>query len=236
MDRDTLNTFLKRTLDDGRLSRSEARCLRELLSDGDITHDDLVWLQGRAFDLAQARTDEARAAAGAARRLLRWAESVTRIILQTQANASKFDPEEDAWFFPGPDDGPERLVDLIERTRRTLDICVFTITDNRISRAILDAHKRGVTVRIMTDQDKAYDRGSDVFRLDDSGIDVRRDTTDCHMHHKFAICDRKLLINGSFNWTRSASEANHENLTTTTSPALIDAFQDEFERLWITYA
>ena len=32
------------------------------------------------------------------------------------------------------------------------------------------------------------------------------------MHHKFAIIDSRILLNGSFNWTERAVSENCENL------------------------
>jgi mitochondrial cardiolipin hydrolase len=61
---------------------------------------------------------------------------------------------------------------------------------------------------------------------------VRLDRSPDHMHHKFAVFDRTTLATGSFNWTRSASEFNQENLVITANPALVNAFSEEFERLW----
>ena len=55
---------------------------------------------------------------------------------------------------------------------------------------------------------------------------------EAHMHHKFAIFDGDLLLNGSFNWTRSASELNEENLIITPDPVLVRAFAGRFEELW----
>ena len=52
------------------------------------------------------------------------------------------------------------------------------------------------------------------------------------MHHKFAISDNKLLLNGSYNWTRSASTENNENISITNDLRLVSLFQNEFERLW----
>ena len=52
------------------------------------------------------------------------------------------------------------------------------------------------------------------------------------MHHKFAIADAARLLNGSFNWTRSASRVNEENVMVTSEPAAVAAFRAEFERLW----
>jgi phosphatidylserine/phosphatidylglycerophosphate/cardiolipin synthase-like enzyme len=42
-----------------------------------------------------------------------------------------------------------------------------------------------------------------------------------------------VLLTGSFNWTRSASEVNQENVIVTDDPRLVGAFVTEFERLWI---
>tara|TARA_R110001592_G_scaffold341474_2_gene630581 strand:+ start:15757 stop:16116 length:360 start_codon:yes stop_codon:yes gene_type:complete len=113
-----------------------------------------------------------------------------------------------------------------------MDICVFTISDNNISEAILSAHKKGINVRVISDNDKANDKGSDVYYLAEKGVDVKLDTSPNHMHHKFAIFDQKVLVNGSFNWTRSASTVNEENITVLYDASLITSFTTTFESLW----
>ena len=53
----------------------------------------------------------------------------------------------EALFFPEPDGSHERFekfLHFIRSATETLEICVFTITDNRIRRAILHAHNSGV--------------------------------------------------------------------------------------------
>jgi cardiolipin hydrolase len=89
-----------------------------------------------------------------------------------------------------------------------------------------------VQVRIITDNDKAADLGSDADRFHEAGIQLRVDHTSYHMHHKFAIFDSELLLNGSYNWTRSAAEHNEENFILTGQKTLIAAFQNQFETLW----
>ena len=126
----------------------------------------------------------------------------------------------------------KQLNESLSRARQSLDICVFTITNNMISNVIEDLHERGIKVRIMTDDDKSLDRGSDIYRLRDAGIEVRFDNSPHHMHHKFAIVDGQWLINGSFNWTRSATYNNHENIQMTNEPGVVRAFANEFDRLW----
>jgi mitochondrial cardiolipin hydrolase len=88
-------------------------------------------------------------------------------------------------------------------------------------------------VRIITDDEKSHDLGSDIDRLRAAGISSKMDVGNAaHMHHKFALFDGKRLMTGSFNWTRSASEQNEENLITTPDPVLVAAFQARFDDLW----
>jgi phosphatidylserine/phosphatidylglycerophosphate/cardiolipin synthase-like enzyme len=89
-----------------------------------------------------------------------------------------------------------------------------------------------VKLRVLTDNDKAFDRGSDIEEIGRAGVPVKVDRTPFHMHHKFAIFDRTRLINGSYNWTRGAANDNMENLVDTADPALVAAFAAHFEQLW----
>lgn len=143
-------------------------------------------------------------------------------------------PRTEVHFSPG-DACRECLCDLLRNAKRSVDICVFTITDNRISREIFAAHARGVLVRIISDNDKADDRGSDIHRFIDAKIPVALDRSDKHMHHKFAVFDGAILVTGSYNWTRSAAEYNEENLVVLEIPSLILEFGTEFEFLWQTF-
>eukprot|EP01101_Sappina_pedata_P003264 TRINITY_DN1349_c0_g1_i1.p2 TRINITY_DN1349_c0_g1~~TRINITY_DN1349_c0_g1_i1.p2 ORF type:complete len:317 (-),score=170.03 TRINITY_DN1349_c0_g1_i1:64-1014(-) len=137
-------------------------------------------------------------------------------------------------FFPNNGD-IERMLAYIRACKKSLDICVFTITDNRIANEIVKAKKRGIALRVITDDDKSDDTGSDILSLSDSGIPVKMDNSTSHMHHKFAILDGVVVMSGSFNWTRSASADNQENIIFTNESVLVHAFQGEFEKLWNTF-
>ena len=136
-----------------------------------------------------------------------------------------------AYFSPGVS-CLEAICEQIKAARHTLEICVFTITDNRITTVIEDAIKRRINVRIISDDMKSGDRGSDVGRLSEGGADVRIDRSPNHMHHKFAIVDNKTLITGSYNWTRSAAESNEENIVVLQESQLTKKFQQEFKAVW----
>ncbi|MCP4146824.1 MAG: hypothetical protein GY757_03645, partial [bacterium] len=44
--------------------------------------------------------------------------------------------------------------------------------------------------------------------------------------------DRSQVLTGSYNWTRSAAEHNHENILTTDEKNVVAAYKEEFEKLW----
>mmetsp|Transcript_20714 Transcript_20714/g.33501 ORF Transcript_20714/g.33501 Transcript_20714/m.33501 type:complete len:509 (+) Transcript_20714:26-1552(+) len=154
-------------------------------------------------------------------------------------------PIQKCLFFPeeggqSSDDGLTSLGTLLkflDSTRLTCDACVFTITDNRIARRLLDAHRyRKVKVRVITDKVQSEALGSDIGELQAAGIEVRMNTSPYHMHHKFCILDGLVLLNGSFNWTQGACENNCENVMISNDKAFLSPFKAQFERLWQEYA
>lgn len=221
------SSTLEATLRDGTLTRKEGRLLRALIAELRHDRERLAQLRNTAFRLAGERIE--RDPVGT----LKWLGKVDKII-DNAARQSDDTPRPRVAFAPG-DGGLSLILTTLREARRTADICVFTITDDRITGAILDAAERGVAVRIVTDNDKRFDSGSDIHRLARSGIAVRYDPDEDHMHHKFAIVDETTLITGSYNWTRGATR-NHENVLLLNDPPLIRHHRDEFERLWRAFA
>eukprot|EP01016_Furgasonia_blochmanni_P056538 TRINITY_DN965_c0_g1_i1.p1 TRINITY_DN965_c0_g1~~TRINITY_DN965_c0_g1_i1.p1 ORF type:complete len:301 (+),score=119.88 TRINITY_DN965_c0_g1_i1:70-972(+) len=141
----------------------------------------------------------------------------------------------DALFFPSPEN-EKKLIAYLKSAKKTLDVCVFTITNNNLANALVDLHKRGVKVRVITDDQCANAQGSDIAFFAEKGIEVLLDSrADAHMHNKFAIVDNRLLLNGSFNWTTTAVSANQENITIVENKTLIKLYNAEFERLWVLF-
>ncbi|MBK8978696.1 MAG: hypothetical protein IPM29_22590 [Planctomycetes bacterium] len=226
-----LDVILRRTLDDGRLSRGERSAVSAVLEDLDPKA--FAHLRSRVFAIA--REELARRPADA---VLAWCEAVVQLAASREAERSgalAAPRTEEAWFSP---DEPclRRIVELIDRAARSIDVCVFTITDDRIAAALHAAHRRGVALRIVSDDEKAEDLGSDVHALAAAGIPVRTDRAPDHMHHKFALFDGRVLLTGSFNWTRGAGRDNEENFVVTDSPALVARFARQFDALWQRFA
>jgi phosphatidylserine/phosphatidylglycerophosphate/cardiolipin synthase-like enzyme len=223
-----LDALLRQFLVDGKLSDAEKKALAGWLEANVTSEQKRGVARSRVFDTARNAVADPQAV-----QVIDFLEDVLKVLLPmggTASTAPSAAPDE-AFFSPG-DACLGRIIARFSNCRRSADLCVFTITDDRITAAILAAHKRGVKVRIITDNDKAFDEGSDVPRLQAAGIPLLVDRTPFHMHHKFAIFDRSRLINGSYNWTRSAAANNEENVTDTGDPALLASFQREFDALW----
>ncbi|MBN9518428.1 DUF1669 domain-containing protein [bacterium] len=229
--------FLAQSLDDLTLSGSEKQALAAWVAANAKTDAQRGVVRHAAFDLAR------KAAANLpADRLIDWLEDVMRTLapVQAAAPAGGTAVADDLVFFAPGEACWRHLASRINQTRRTMDLCVFTITDDRVSNPILDAHRRGVKIRVVTDNEKALDPGSDVHKFQAAGIPVKLDDVrgpgvsglSGHMHHKYAVFDGTRLVNGSYNWTRGAAECNYENLVESADPKLVAAFAAEFERLW----
>ena len=220
--------MLRQTLDDRKLSRTERSAMGRIFDHLSLDESTLGLYRSMAFDLAREAY-----AQGNAGEVLDWLEDVIKV-LQAKSGSQKL-PDAEFRFSPD-DDCTARIISLIESARESIDVCVFTITDDRISNALISAHRRKIPVRVITDDDKSLDRGSDVDRMEAAGISLRMDRSSFHMHHKFAVFDSSLLLTGSYNWTRSASKHNEENFIVSGDQRFIVAFNRLFEKLWNQFA
>jgi phosphatidylserine/phosphatidylglycerophosphate/cardiolipin synthase-like enzyme len=239
MNADELERYLQQSLADHKLSGSEKSALAEWLAKNVKTPQHRGVARHTAFEVATQATNSVEPAS-----VIAWLEDVMKVLeplapANSATTATTPQTPDEVFFSPG-ERCLQQIVHRFGESRRTVDVCVFTITDDRISRAIIAAHNRGVTIRVISDNEKQFDAGSDLQKLREAGIAVKVD--DCrapaeagmngHMHHKFAIFDNKRVINGSYNWTRGAADVNFENIVDSADPVLVAAFVSEFSRLW----
>jgi cardiolipin hydrolase len=225
---ETWDRMLEQTLDDGRLSHSERQALKERIREAGLDDRHRAVLRSRAFELARGKMS-----AGASADLVTWLEEVNKLLLPFAGESGE--PFVEAHFSPG-EACARRIMGLLRGARKAADLCVYTITDDRITGEVLAAHRRGVAVRVVTDDEKAHDVGSDVLQMAKCGIPVLVDDSPYFMHHKFAIFDAEVVLTGSYNWTRGAADNNEENLILSNDRRLLTAFKGEFERLWVRFA
>lgn len=227
-----IDEVLRKTLDDLRLSRGEKRALRGVFEDHDEhVRNALATWRSRAFVLGREAMETAKTSTDRLA-VIDWLDDVTRVLVAHPTNESQSASNVAEVIFSPGHACRNRIVALLRQAKESADICVFTITDNELSQPILEAHRRGIRVRIISDDDKAHDAGSDVWTLSEQGVQVRVDQSEHHMHHKYAVFDSKIVLTGSYNWTRSAAEHNRENVVVTDDPRLVKKFIEGFESIW----
>lgn len=214
---------LRTTLHDELLTSGERKALKGRIRDEQLNDREIALLQSKIFDMAREHTNDPKA-----NRLINWLEDAVKL-LKTPPTAKETETE--VFFSPGAS-CLNSIQRIIKGAVSTLYICVFTISDNRLAQSIIEAHQRGVSVKVITDNDKMYDTGSDILKLEKAGVPVRIDQSPNHMHHKFAIADKKTVLTGSYNWTRSAEQRNQENILITPSHRVVKAYLKEFDKLW----
>jgi cardiolipin hydrolase len=157
--------------------------------------------------------------------IVRWLQSSFKII---DKYSFRFN---NVYFSPGSEI-KETISNLLRDAQTSVDLCVFTITDHELGGQIIACQKRGIKVRLITDDEKTTAKGSEIFKLEKAGIPVKIDHSHYHMHNKFGIIDNRIAITGSFNWTYTATKHNQENLLATSKFEIVKQYKDEFERLW----
>jgi phosphatidylserine/phosphatidylglycerophosphate/cardiolipin synthase-like enzyme len=152
-----------------------------------------------------------------------------------------------AYFSPGRD-ALEVTVGFIDRTARTLDVAIFSITHPDIVAALVRAHKRGVSggdggpIRVLTDKDQAAGAAqmAAVKALADAGLAVRVDRESGYAHNKYAVSDARgrtpAALCGSYNWSVRATTRNRESLARIRVKACVRQFADDFGRIWAASA
>ncbi len=221
---DDLENLLKETFVDKRIDAAEKATLFDSFLP--LTPEQRAYVRNRAFDLVKAYSREQ-----GGEPPFKWLEHV----IKSLDNTLPVPTSARAYFSPGTE-CREAILGMIKSCISELKVCVFTISDNLIRDELLLAHKRGVRVQVISDNDKTADLGNDVIFLERSGLPVRIDKTRHHMHHKFVIADRKQLATGSYNWTRSAGDFNHENLLIIDDKLMLAAYEKEFDKLWLEFS
>ncbi|MFO7563169.1 MAG: phospholipase D-like domain-containing protein [Enhygromyxa sp.] len=135
-----------------------------------------------------------------------------------------------------PQDKPmsEGVRPLLKRAKKRIDIAVFFLTHKAITKDLIDAHRRGVEVRVILDASAAKNGYTKHELLREVGIPVKVEAWGGKMHMKSAAIDGQWVIAGSMNWTSAGEYDNDENTLIIRSPELAGQYHEFFEQMWAT--
>lgn len=81
------------------------------------------------------------------------------VLLRSLASSQKRKCTRGNCDFAHQDTSFSRFLSVLDSATKTLDVCVFTITNDEIARSLVNAHKRGVNVRCITDDECSLAKG-----------------------------------------------------------------------------
>ena len=95
----------------------------------------------------------------------------------------------------------------------------------------IDAHQRGVEVRVVVETDNADEDA--VIALEQAGVPLIDDQRESGlMHNKFVVIDRVWVWTGSWNMTENGTYRNNNNAVLVASPGLAENYAAEFEEMF----
>ncbi|MBN2011999.1 hypothetical protein JW960_21910 [candidate division KSB1 bacterium] len=131
----------------------------------------------------------------------------------------------------------EKLIDKIKKSEKSIHIASFEFNLDPVATALIDAHKRGVDVRWVTDNEHGIEADSEeghgqFAQLEKAGIEVKDDSRGALMHNKFWIFDGGTVLTGSTNITKNGIFRNNNNVIVIKSPELATIYEREFDEMW----
>jgi phosphatidylserine/phosphatidylglycerophosphate/cardiolipin synthase-like enzyme len=134
--------------------------------------------------------------------------------------------------FTPPGGVAQNIVQAIDQAQNEVLVQAYGFTHNAIAQALVRAHRRGVSVRVLLDQKSDSSNRYVMGLLTDAGVSMRLDGAHAISHNKVIVIDGKVLVTGSFNFTNSAETRNAENVLILRGAALAQTYRDNWQTHW----
>lgn len=134
-----------------------------------------------------------------------------------------------------PEDEPiDRVIDLYAYATKYIYVAVYGLTAPSVVKALVEAKRRGVDVRVITDRERLTDpkQHSAVNTLRLAGVPIKINRHDALMHMKQAVIDDVVNTSGSANHTTSGNRYNDERLDVITDAKLTVKAREKFLAMW----
>jgi len=134
-------------------------------------------------------------------------------------------------FFTRSGGNPEKeLVSFINSAREYVHVAIFELELEDVVRALIDAKRRGVDVRVVMDD--RMKRKWATKKLKAEGIPVVFDNRRPYMHNKFVVVDGRAVWSGSMNFKESSVYRNDNNAFIIFSPEVARNYEKEFQEMF----
>jgi cardiolipin synthase A/B len=135
-----------------------------------------------------------------------------------------------------PDDSAKPILDAIHRATKSLRIKMFIFTDPSLMSAVVDAHRRGVNVRVMLNPKRrsgVSENDQSRATLQSAGIDVLDSNPAFDLtHEKSMVVDDTTAFVKSLNWDSENLTETRDYAIITTEPHEVAEIVNCFEADW----
>ncbi len=135
-------------------------------------------------------------------------------------------------LFSPADDILNYIIQEISNAKTYIYIPIFYITAKELINPLIDAHNRGVDIKIINDATNARNTYSIHKMLRKNNIKVKTENYAGKMHMKALIIDDKVSVIGSMNFTKSGNNSNDENVVIIRNQATAKYLKRTFLYLW----
>jgi len=153
-------------------------------------------------------------------------------IIQEKTNLKIKDTEISIYFSPMDKQLTTQIIPLINKSKSTILMPVFLLTEKNLTQALINAHNRGVKIKVIIDAGNASSKHSKHELLRQAGIPVKTENFGGKLHSKTLIIDNKYTILGSMNFSYSGENKNDENTLIIDNPAIATFYSNYFNYLW----
>lgn len=122
------------------------------------------------------------------------------------------------------------LANAIDSAKLSVDVAIYSLSLNSVRNALLNAHDRGVRVRMVMESDNL--ERTDPQILKDAGIPILGDRREGLMHNKFIVIDESEVWTGSMNFTDSGTYEDNNVVMRIRSVKIAENFSKEFEEMF----
>ena len=128
----------------------------------------------------------------------------------------------------------EAVIADFNAARSSIDVAAFDFDLSSLTDALLQAHERGVAIRLIVDSENVQDANvaKETGRLQDAGIPITFQRTQPFMHNKFIVIDQAVTWTGSWNMTSNDTYRNNNNFQRFVSSQMSADYTAEFEQLF----
>ncbi len=125
------------------------------------------------------------------------------------------------------------LIKEINAAQKSLDIAAYLITKEDMANAILDAKKRGIDVRVITDSEKSNSKTQKEIldKFKQSGIPIKINTPTGLTHLNFIIIDNAEALGCSYNYLEDGANENDAS-TIMKKPDIVKEYSVGFNSMW----